>query len=102
MIQYTFKHHPNPISILIKILKYLLEGVAISIAAFVLNRKNISLNTAIGIACTAALILAVLDHFTNGKLSRAVRFGVVWNWDGIWCKSTKWTYFYYTILILYF
>ena len=75
MIQYTFKHHPNPISILIKILKYLLEGVAISIAAFVLNRKNISLNTAIGIACTAALILAVLDHFTNGKLSRAVRFG---------------------------
>ena len=75
MDSYTYNHYPNPISIIIKIMKYLLEGVAVSIAAFVLRKKNLTLNSAIGIAVTAALILGVLDHFTNGELSHAVRYG---------------------------
>lgn len=74
MQKYQFNHHPNPIDIVIKIMKYLLEGIAVSIAAFVL-RKNIKLNEAMGIAVTAALILGVLDHFTSGKISHAVRYG---------------------------
>jgi len=74
MQEYEFNHHPNPIDIVVKIMKYLLEGIAVSIAAFVL-RKNIKLNEAIGIAITAALILGVLDHFTSGQISHAVRFG---------------------------
>ena len=40
-----------------------------------MNKKKINLSTAIGIAGTAALILAVLDIFTSGKISKAVRFG---------------------------
>ena len=73
--KYTFNHYPNPIDVVVKIMKYLLEGIAVSIAAFALRKKDLTLNTAIGIAVTAALILGVLDHFTNGELSHAVRYG---------------------------
>ena len=68
-------YFPNPYVMIVMILKYLLEGIAVSVAAFVLHRKNITLNTAIGIAGTAALIFAFLDHFTSGTISHAARWG---------------------------
>lgn len=73
---YTFNHYPNPIDIVIKMMKYMLEGIAISIAAFVLNKKDLTLNKAVGIALTGAIILGTLDHFVGGEMSHAVRYGV--------------------------
>lgn len=74
--QYTFDHYPNPIDVVINMMKYLLEGIAISIAAFVLNKKDLTLNSAIGIALTGAIILGTLDNFVGGQMSHAVRYGV--------------------------
>ena len=46
------------------LLKYLLEGGAVALAAYYIPRRNMNLQEVAMIALTAAAVFAVLDHFS--------------------------------------
>lgn len=56
------------------VFKYLLEGIAIAIAAYVIPNKRTRFNEVAGISLFAALALFILDLFA-GEISKGARFG---------------------------
>lgn len=46
-----------------RVIKYVVEGGAVAVAAFVIPHKQLSVNEVIMIALTAAAIFALLDYF---------------------------------------
>jgi ABC-type Co2+ transport system permease subunit len=66
--------HPNLASVLTTILKYVIEGSAVAVAAFVIPQKKIALNEVVMIALTGAAVFAVLDMFAP-SVGGAARHG---------------------------
>ena len=68
-----------------RFVKYLLEGAAVAVAAFVIPRKKLSVNELIVIALSAAAVFSVLDTFAPAISSGArlgSGFGVGFNMVG--------------------
>jgi len=69
-----------------KLIKYILEGLAVAITAFFILGTKTSHAEIILIALTASAIFAILDNFTP-KISDGTRrgtgFGIGWNLVGI-------------------
>ena len=59
-----------------KVLKYLVEGLAIAFVAFYLPRRKLKLSEILAISLTAATTLLILDTFTESNISDGTRFGV--------------------------
>jgi cysteine-rich repeat protein len=58
-----------------KVLKYLVEGLAIAFVAFYLPRRKLKLSEILAISLTAATTLLILDTFTESNISDGTRFG---------------------------
>ena len=68
-----------------RFMKYILEGAAVAVAAFVIPRKKLSVNELIVIALSAAAVFSVLDTFAPAISSGArlgTGFGVGFNMVG--------------------
>jgi hypothetical protein len=50
--------------VVLRIIKYMVEGLAVAAAAFYIPRRKMETKTIIMLAVTAAASLAVLDHLT--------------------------------------
>jgi hypothetical protein len=67
---------------LTNLVKYVLEGLAVAVAAFFIPRKNISLKEIAMIALTAAATFAILDMFTpfvGTSARQGAGFGIGYN-----------------------
>lgn len=60
--------------ILRRVIKYLVEGFAVAVAAYVIPQKKMSFNEVAVIGLTAAAIFALLDLFAP-RISQAARYG---------------------------
>ena len=58
-----------------RMLKYLIEGLAVSAAAFWIPRKSMDVEEILVIAVTAATTFAVLDMWAPSVVSNAARWG---------------------------
>ena len=64
------------------LVKYILEGIAVALAAFYIPRRNVDPKEIAMIALTAALAFAVLDMFSPGVAAGARQgtgFGIGYN-----------------------
>ena len=71
--------------------KYLLEGLAVAVAAFFIPQKKNEVSEIVLIALTAAAIFAVLDHFTPevaGGARQGAGFGIGLNQVG-WGRDSR-------------
>lgn len=62
-----------------RVVKYLIEGMAIAIAAFVIPQKTLSLKEVIVIAVTGAAVFSILDYFApsiGGFARQGAGFGI--------------------------
>jgi hypothetical protein len=67
---------------LTNLVKYVLEGLAVAVAAFFIPRKNINVQEIVLIALTAAATFAVLDMFTpfvGTSARQGAGFGIGYN-----------------------
>ncbi len=67
---------------LTNLVKYVLEGLAVAVAAFYIPRKNMNLQEVALIALTAAATFAVLDMFTpyvGSSARQGAGFGIGYN-----------------------
>ncbi len=67
---------------LTNLVKYVLEGLAVAVAAFYIPRKNMNLQEVALIALTAAATFAVLDMFTpyvGASARQGAGFGIGYN-----------------------
>ena len=67
---------------LTNLVKYVLEGLAVAVAAFYIPRKNMNLQEVALIAITAAATFAVLDMFTpfvGSSARQGAGFGIGYN-----------------------
>jgi hypothetical protein len=65
-----------------RFLKYILEGLAVAVAAFFIPRKNINAQEIILIGLTAAATFAVLDYFSpfvGASARQGAGFGIGYN-----------------------
>ena len=65
-----------------KLTKYVLEGLAVAVAAFYIPQRNIDLKEIAVIGLTAAAVFAVLDHFAPSVAAGARQgsgFGIGYN-----------------------
>ena len=60
--------------ILIRILKYLVEGIGVAIAAYYISKKKTNISEVVGIGITAASIFSILD-LVSPAVSIGARFG---------------------------
>jgi len=60
--------------ILIRVLKYLVEGIGVSIAAYYISKKKVNISDIVGIGITAASIFSILDLVSPAVYAGA-RFG---------------------------
>lgn len=60
--------------ILIRVLKYLVEGIGVAVAAFYISKKKINMSEIVGIGITAASIFSILD-LVSPAVSAGARFG---------------------------
>ena len=58
-----------------RMLKYLIEGLAVSAAAFLIPRRSLKIEEILVIAITAASTFAVLDMWAPSTVSNAARWG---------------------------
>ena len=59
-----------------KVLKYLVEGLAIAFVAFYIPRRKLKLSEILALSLTASTTLLILDTFTESNISDGTRFGV--------------------------
>lgn len=73
MENYTTQYNPSStiMSVLSTAMKYVVEGSAIALAAFVIPQKKMNLHEIIMIALTGAAVFAVLDMFAPSVGSSA-------------------------------
>ncbi len=69
------EHFPTMKTTILSVMRYLLEGVAVSLVGFAISRKNFGPEKAINLVLMAAMIFAILDNFTTGSISKAARWG---------------------------
>lgn len=65
-----------------KLIKYVLEGLAVAVAAFYIPQRNIDLKEVAIIGLTAAAVFAILDHFAPSVAAGARHgsgFGIGYN-----------------------
>lgn len=82
MTQGEFNAPPQPIieqgmdlqDILRRVIKYLVEGFAVAVAAYVIPKKKMAISEVAIIGLTAAAIFALLDLFAP-RISQAARHG---------------------------
>ena len=82
MTQGEFNATPQPIieqgmdlqDILRRVIKYLVEGFAVAVAAYVIPKKKMAISEVAIIGLTAAAIFALLDLFAP-RISQAARHG---------------------------
>lgn len=70
------------LQVLNDLIKYLLEGLAVSIAAYYIPRKNINIREVLVIGVTAALTFMLLDMFAPGVgvgTRQGSGFGIGWS-----------------------
>ena len=65
----------NSHEILKRIIKYLIEGLVVSFAAFLIPRRKIDIEEILVIAITAATTFAILDIWAPTTVSNAARWG---------------------------
>lgn len=61
--------------VLRRVVSYIIEGAAISVACVLIPQRKMSVHEVIMIALTASAVFAILDMFSP-KVSDATRFGV--------------------------
>lgn len=67
------------------LLKYLLEGLAVSVAAFVIPQRKVEIKEIVLIALTAAAVFAILDQFSPSigiSARQGAGFGIGFNQVG--------------------
>ena len=57
------------------IVKYLIEGIAVAIAAYVLPKRNTQMQEILIIGLMASLTFIILDTFTDDNIAKSARFG---------------------------
>ena len=58
------------------IIKYIVQGIVVGIAAYILPNRKINMKEILIIACISALTFFILDIFTNDILSESAIIGV--------------------------
>ena len=72
---YTFSAQ----SLVVKVIKYLIEGLAVAVAAYYFPKNRLALDDVFVIGCTAAAIFAILDLFspsTGASARLGAGFGI--------------------------
>jgi ABC-type Co2+ transport system permease subunit len=64
----------NVQNLIIKAIKYIIEGLAVAVAAYYIPKNKLNVEDIVSIGVTAAAIFAVLDVFSPST-GEAVRFG---------------------------
>jgi hypothetical protein len=60
--------------IVMRIVKYLIEGLAVGAAAYAVGHKKLKMNDIVVIAITAAVVLIILDTF-SAQIGDSTRLG---------------------------
>jgi len=68
------EHNVNLQNLIIKAIKYIIEGLAVAVAAYYIPKNKLNVEDIVIIGVTAAAIFAVLDVFSPST-GEAVRFG---------------------------
>lgn len=58
------------------IIKYIIQGIVVGIAAYILPNRKINMKEVLIIACISSLTFFILDIFTNDILSESAIIGV--------------------------
>jgi hypothetical protein len=64
----------DAMEIIMRIVKYLIEGLAVGAAAWVIGRKKLKMEEIVVIAVTAAIVLIILDTFST-QIGDSTRLG---------------------------
>jgi K+-sensing histidine kinase KdpD len=70
--------------------KYILEGIAVAIAAFYIPQRAVSVKEVVMIALTAAAVFSILDHFSPSVAAGARQGGRFRNWFTAGWLGSRW------------